>query len=134
MTITLLDDESKKVIRKYEKGDSYQAGHTNRIFCVKFIENQPNLFVSGSWDCTMFLWDVRVPKAVNSIFGPCITGDSLDVKENMILAGSYRDKDALELYDMRNFKKLCDISTKTYQGENINYISSCNFGSNKSSN
>lgn len=89
--MVLLDDETKKPIKLYEKGDSYQAGHTNRIFKVKFIEDQPNLFLSGGWDCTMFLWDVRTNKAVGSTFGPCISGDAIDTQNNLILAGSYRD-------------------------------------------
>jgi len=57
----------------------------------------------------MFLWDARTEKAVASVFGPCLSGESLDVKNNLILSGSYRDKEPLELYDLRNFKKLCDI-------------------------
>lgn len=43
----------------------------------------------------------------------------------MILAGSYRDANSLELYDLRTMKKLCDIETKTKTGDHINYISSC---------
>jgi COMPASS component SWD3 len=131
MTIKLYDDDQKKLIRMYEKGDSYQAGHTNRIFSVKFIEEQPNLFISAGWDGTMFLWDTRLSKAVDSVYGPMITGDSIDTKGNLILAGSYRDKNPLELYDLRTFKKLCDIEMKNALGETINYISSCQFGKNK---
>lgn len=46
----------------------------------------------------------------------------------MILTGSYRDRNALELYDLRNFTKLCDINSKVKNGEVLNYISSCSFG------
>lgn len=133
MTINLLDDEKKQIIHTYDKGDSYQAGHTNRIFCVKYIKDQPNLFISAGWDGTMFLWDTRVSKNVDSVYGPTISGDSLDVKGNLILAGSYRDRNCLELYDLRVFKKLCDIETKTNLGENLNYVSSCKFGKGKNS-
>lgn len=48
----------------------------------------------------------------------------------MILTGSYRDSNALELYDLRTMKKMCDIDTKTKSGSNLNYISSCSFGTN----
>lgn len=109
MKITLMDDEFKKKIRVYDSGDSYIPGHTNRIFKIKIVENKPNLFVSGGWDSTLFLWDIRTPKSVNSLFGPCISGDAIDVKENLILTGSYRDKDCLELFDLRNFTKICTI-------------------------
>ncbi len=73
----------------------------------------------------MFLWDARSEKAVASVFGPCVSGESLDVKNNLVLSGSYRDKEPLELYDLRNFKRLCEIEAKTKLGDNINYISSC---------
>lgn len=92
---------------------------------MKFIEELPNLFISGGWDGTMFLWDIRTHKAAKSVFGPCISGDSIDIQGNMILAGSYWDKNSLEIYDIRTFTKLCDINNKTKSGEQINYISSC---------
>lgn len=73
----------------------------------------------------MFLWDVRTNKPVKSVFGPCVSGESIDIENNLILAGSYRDKDPLELYDLRTFKKLCNINERTTMGESVNYISSC---------
>jgi len=79
----------------------------------------------------MFLWDARTEKAVASVFGPCLSGESLDIKNNLILSGSYRDKEPLELYDLRNFKKLCEINTRTKLGDSVNYVSSCSFGKNK---
>ena len=79
----------------------------------------------------MFLWDARTDKAVASVFGPCISGESLDVKNNLVLSGSYRDKEPLELYDLRNFKKLCEIETQTKLGDRLNYVSNCQFGKNK---
>jgi len=127
MAINLMSDANKKLIRRYEPGDSFQIGHTNRIFCVKFVENQPNMFISGGWDNTMFLWDVRVTKAVASVFGPSVSGESLDIRENLIAAGSYRDKNPLEIYDLRNFKKICDIQTGTIGKDSMTYISSCMF-------
>lgn len=127
MTINLINDNTKQLVRKYEPGDSFQLGHTNRIFCTKFVENQPNMFISGGWDNTMFLWDVRISKAVASAFGPSVSGESLDIKDNLIVAGSYRDKHPLELYDLRNFKKICDVETGTIGRDAMTYISSCQF-------
>lgn len=130
MRITILNDLNKKIIKSFEPGDAYAIGHTNRIFAIKFSDLIPNSFISAGWDGTLFMWDVRVNKPVNSIFGPVVSGDSLDIHENMILAGSYRDKDSLELYDIRNYKKICNVdwslSTNQY-----NYVSSCKFNKNK---
>ena len=79
MEISLLDEEKQKVTKIWEKGDSFQQGHTNRIFSLKFLKENPHLFLSGGWDCTMFLWDVRTDRPVKSAFGPCISGDAIDV-------------------------------------------------------
>lgn len=130
MNINLLNAANNKIVRKYEKGDSYQIGHTNRIFCVKFIEKQVNMFLSAGWDGTMFLWDIRVPKAVNSVFGPSVSGDAVDVKDNLILTGSYRDKNPLELYDIRNFKRICEVGEEN-KVKPLSYVSSCKFNKNK---
>lgn len=80
---------------------------------------------SGGWDQTVFQWDARQLKPVSSFFGPCISGDSIDIKDNMILTGSYKEKNAIELWDMRNMSGVCEVSSKTRAGNQINYISSC---------
>jgi hypothetical protein len=35
--VVLIDSETLQFVKKYEKGDSYCHGHTNRIFKVKSI-------------------------------------------------------------------------------------------------
>lgn len=125
--IAVFDQENLQLIKKFERGDSYCHGHTNRIFKVKCIHDQPNLILSGGWDCTVFAWDIRQTKPAASFFGPCISGDSIDYKNNVILTGSYREKCALELWDIRNYKKLCEINTKTRSGNQVNYVSTCQF-------
>lgn len=130
MKITVLNDQTKKPIKVFEPGDTYAIGHTNRIFALKFAENAPNTFVSAGWDGTMFLWDIRTNKAANSVFGPVLSGDSLDISDNLILAGSYRDKDSLELYDIRTFKKICNVDWSLSLNQ-FNYVSSCRFSKNK---
>ena len=34
-------------------------GHSNRIFCVKFDPSENNRIVSGGWDNTVQIYDVR---------------------------------------------------------------------------
>jgi WD40 repeat protein len=46
------------------------VGHTNRIFCVKFDQQQPNIIYSGGWDCNVNIWDLRSGKCTGSIYGP----------------------------------------------------------------
>lgn len=64
------------LIKKYSAGsvDFWEPNHTNRIFCVKGIEKEPNLFYSGGWDSTVRLWDVRIPNAyVRKFSGPSVS-------------------------------------------------------------
>jgi len=48
---------------------------------------------------------------VASMYGPSICGEAIDFKSDgfTVMTGSYRQKDVIELWDMRNFKKYRDI-------------------------
>lgn len=84
-------------------------GHSNRIFSVKFSPLDPNMLVSAGWDNTLYFWDIRDSKSFGSIYGPSVSGDSLDIKGKMILTGSWRSKEQLELWDFQSRKKISDI-------------------------
>jgi COMPASS component SWD3 len=77
--------------------------HTNRIFSVKCLPNDKNLFFSGGWDSTVQVWDVRVPDgSIRKICGPSISADSLDYKNGVLLAGNYKNNDIVQLYDFKS--------------------------------
>ena len=61
--------------------------HTNRIFTLKFIDDNENLLMSAGWDETLLFWDLRIKSSQNFIYGPLICGDALDYKDNTILTG-----------------------------------------------
>ena len=74
--------------------------HVNRIFSVKCLKNDKNVFFSGGWDSTVQVWDIRVNTgSVRKICGPSITSDSLDLKGNTLLAGNYQNNNTVQLYD-----------------------------------
>lgn len=73
--------------------DWNQPGHSNRIFAVKFLRNDPNMMISGGWDSNVHMWDLREGKSVMGFHGPNISGDSLDIHDGKILTGSYRNKE-----------------------------------------
>jgi COMPASS component SWD3 len=93
-----------------ENGDEF-PGHSNRVFCLKFNPYNPNLICSGGWDNTVQIYDVRKRGPVMSLYGPHICGDAIDYKSDghTILTGSYRDKDVLELWDLRTKEKVKTI-------------------------
>ena len=82
-------------------------GHSNRIFCVKFNPTDPNMIVSGGWDRTVQLMDLRVRCPVNYFFGPHICGETIDFRRdgNTMVTGSYRMDDVLEVWDLRKLQR-----------------------------
>jgi WD40 repeat protein len=78
-----------------------KPGHTNRIFSLKFHPDDHNMLLSGGWDNTVQIWDMRAEMPVASIFGTHICGDTVDVVGNSVLTGSWRPNDQLQFWDLR---------------------------------
>jgi len=93
------------------------CGHSNRIFAIKFDPINSNILVSGGWDNTVWIYDLREKGPVGGIFGPHISGESIDIRRDTstILTGSYREENVLELWDIRNLKKFREID---WDGQN----------------
>lgn len=58
----------------------HSQGHNNRIFCLKFSPDDPNILLSGGWDQNIYIWDLREGQPVSTICGPRIAGDSIDIR------------------------------------------------------
>jgi WD40 repeat protein len=87
--------------------------HTNRIFCVKGLKNDANLFFSGGWDASVRLWDVRIGWAcVRKFGGPMVSADSLDLRNNVLLAGNYATQDILQFWDFTTGNLIETINIK----------------------
>lgn len=85
-------DETTKSLAMVMKEKGELPGHSNRIFCVKFNHVDPNMMVSGGWDNTIQIYDIREKGPVASIFGPHVCGEALDFRNDgyTLLSGSYR--------------------------------------------
>ena len=63
-TVRLYDEATKSLQTSMKGGGGYgpsvSAGHSNRIFSIKFHPSDENILVSGGWDNTVQVWDVRV--------------------------------------------------------------------------
>lgn len=70
----------------------------------------PSLLISGGWDGNLHFWDLREKKSVASIYGPNISGDTVDFKEGEVLTGSHRNKDYLEVWDFASRKRKTSVS------------------------
>ena len=47
------------------------------------------------------IWDLRVGEVTQTLVGPRITGDAIDFREDLILTGSSRVVEQLQLWDYR---------------------------------
>ena len=99
--IKVYDSETNKKIHSFSKDDETGVFHTSRIYCIINDPKDNNIFVSGGWDQKVIIWDIRQPDSAIHIGGPNICGDSIDIRSNQILTGSWRPKDQLELWDMK---------------------------------
>jgi len=92
-------DEATKTLQSTLSGGygRTKAGHSNRVFSLKYSVDDPNLILSGGWDNTIQIWDVRQDVPVRSCFGPHITGDAVDLKGHEILSGSWRPEKQLQV-------------------------------------
>lgn len=150
-TVRIYDGLTRKLCKVLEEGDgSSTTGHTNRVFGIKWNSLDTHVILSGGWDKTIQVWDLRVGKSVRSIFGPYLCGDSLDFDDSTsrILTGSWRAFEQLQEWDYgsgslvrtfvwpqsMNLEKPCQIYSACY-GRNMsqNLIAAGGSGSNQAS-
>mmetsp|Transcript_15598 Transcript_15598/g.38625 ORF Transcript_15598/g.38625 Transcript_15598/m.38625 type:complete len:362 (+) Transcript_15598:91-1176(+) len=100
--VRVYDEGTKRLTTVLEGGDFQKtAGHSNRVFSVKFHSSNPNLLVSAGWDNTVQIWDTRKGQSVRSIYGAYICGDAVDLNHDSteILTASYRTTETLQVWD-----------------------------------
>lgn len=78
-------------------------------FDVTLLAPLLQLLVSGGWDKTALVWDLRVARAVRKIYGPYMCGDSIDVSGSTLLTGAWRRDAPLQLWDMGTGRLLTDM-------------------------
>ena len=129
-SIRVYDEATKCIIATLNgstPGDysNINPGHASHIFSVKFSHDE-NLLLSGGWDNTVHIWDIREGRSVRRLHGPHICGDSLDIKGNEILTGSYRHCHQLELWDFGTGERIDEIPWNAGQSHFDYRDRSCN--------
>lgn len=108
------DEETLKQIYSILPVDS----HRNKIFCVKFDCEDPNIFFSGGWDRLVNIWDLRVSgKKVGQIGGPVICGEAIDndPRSYKLLTGSHTKTESLQLWDLRTLGSLQTVPWSVFK-------------------
>ncbi|CDW82968.1 wd repeat protein [Stylonychia lemnae] len=101
-------------------------GHTNRVYALKFSNTEENILYSSGWDDTVQINDLREGGSVGIISGTHVCGDAIDVCENLLVAGNYRNQKNLMLFDLRKTNKVLQfIEFDNYSTAQSGYFSEC---------
>lgn len=68
------------------------------------------VLVSGGWDRSVKVWDLRIERAVRSVFGPYVCGDALSVRGGRLLTGSWRHSAALQQWDLASGRLMTNLT------------------------
>ena len=120
-------DLEKKAPISFLMNQEDNPGHSNRVYNVLFNPEDPNILFSGGWDGNIFIWDLRTGESVHYISGPMICGDSMDLRGNELLTGSWRNDNQIEIWDLRTSKLLINVPWVPDQPDEKSFIYSCKF-------
>lgn len=130
--VRLYDDLTKTLISTLVSTKVKVPQHSNRIFSVKFSKENQNLLLSGGWDNSILLYDIRAREVQNYLYGPHICGDGMDIKGDLLLTVSWTKQEQIQIFDLRMLSKkgvfnMTLDGSKNLQLENISYLYSCRF-------
>lgn len=127
--IKLYDDNMKTLITTMKSNSFSQPGHSNRIFSVIFNKESDNMLISGGWDNTLQIYDVRERAIVASIYGPHVCGDALDVKGTKLLSAAWAAESQIQVFDLRMLKAetVCDWAAVEGNNGKASFLYTCQF-------
>lgn len=118
--VRVYEESTKSLLMTLAVGNGHtSAGHSNRVYSVKFSPHDPTQLVSGGWDNTVQIWDTRAGISVRSIYGPHICGDGVDIHPGgkTLLTASWRPENALQLWDLGTSKLIENVPFNTPSSE-----------------
>jgi len=111
--LRLYDEATKTLISTMSGGwGTPTPGHSNRVFCCKFVEEDPNMVLSTGWDDTIQFWDIRMGYSVRSLLGPHVCGDAMDVCDGKVLTASWKPENQLEMWDLGSGQRISNYTMK----------------------
>lgn len=88
--------------------------HSLKIMSIRSVPMQPHIYLSGSMDRSVLIWDSRAGVSpMGWLSGIDICGDSLDISRDgyTLLVGSHRSLNPLQLFDLRMIRE-ADLNSK----------------------
>jgi len=111
--VRIYDEATKTLISTFSGGwAAPNPGHSNRVFCVKYVPEDPNMILTTGWDNTIQFWDVRMNYSVRSILGPHVCGDALDVVNGKVLTASWKPDNQIEMWDLGSGERISNYTMK----------------------
>jgi len=87
-------DEKKKALDYKLTGEGGMVpGHSMKTYAVKFDKTNPNIVLTAGWDERTIIWDLREETPIRSIYGTYVCGDAIDLCDERVLTGSYREEE-----------------------------------------
>lgn len=108
MIVRIYDESTKVVTTELTQGIGERLGHSNRVFSVKWMDE--NTLISAGWDNNVLVWDIRQRNVARAFYGPHVCGDTLDLRNGVLLTGSYSLTDQLELWDVAMGNKMQSVT------------------------
>lgn len=94
------DATSREFITTMHSNGFKVDGHINRIYCIRSHPEDNNVIASAGWDGMMKLYDIRKKKPFASLGQAQVSGDSIDMFDDMIVVGSYNHKNVMKTYSL----------------------------------
>lgn len=98
--VYVYDDHTREIAYTMHSKGLKIYGHRNRILSVKCHPDDENLIITAGWDNTVKIYDLRDKAPVGSMRGPLLGGDSIDVFEDLIVSGSNRNKETMQIFSI----------------------------------
>ena len=127
--IYVYDEVNKRMEFKMQNRDLKTPGHQNRIFSVRCDPQDENVLMTAGWDRSVKIYDIRAKGPVASIGGPQISGDSLDVYDDMIVTGSTRNKEIMQVYSKSHQKLVHTFQYAAHSDHETGFVLSTRFSS-----
>lgn len=126
-TVRAYDQTTRRVVSRLPPYDpsgpgSAAEGHADRVFAVRYLHENADVLASAGWDNVLTVWDARAgTRAARKIQGPSVCGDAVDARfvgaGVEILTGSWRDRRAVQLWDMGTGRLVADVPFGAPAGE-----------------